>query len=257
MRVTHLIERAAGNDARLVARDGFLIMMFVMIAIFGIVLRTGLPAADAELTSRGVLPSATISSRLSDFFPVIVAYMAFYTGALLVGTIMGFVLLDEKDENTIEAMLVSPVPLRWYLLHRAASPALLAFVIVVIFFLFIDQALVPLWQLLLLSAGASLTAPIATLFYATFAQNKVQGFAMAKFVGLAGWLIVLGWFVPEPFQWLFSIFPPFLISKAYWLALEGASLWWAVLIGGVLLESTAIAVLIRRFRSTVYRQAGR
>jgi len=253
MQMTQLARRAGMNDIKLVARDGFLIMMLVMVGVFGLVLHFGLPWADGYLAANGVLPSATISSRLADYFPPIVAYMAFYTGALMVGTIIGFVLLGEKDENTLQAMLVSPVPLNWFVLYRAAGPALLAFFIIAAFFLFISQASVPLWQVLLLSGGASLTAPIITLFFATFAENKVQGFAMAKFVGLAGWIIVAGWFVPEPFQWLLGVFPPFLISKAYWLALEGNGMWWVALAGGVMLEMVAIRVLMYRFSKSVYR----
>jgi len=248
----HLVRRAGLNDARLVARDGFLVMMLGMVVVFGLVLRFGLPWMDGQLAAVGVLPSASTSSRLSDYYAPIVAYMAFYTGALMVGTIIGFVLLDEKDERTLEAVMVSPVPLNWFVLYRAVAPAALAFVIVTAFFLFISQELVPLWQLLLLCVGASLTAPIITLFFATFAENKVQGFAMAKFVGLAGWVIILGWFVPEPLQWLMGLFPPFLVSKAYWMALEGSSFWWAVLALGVVLEMAAILVLMRRFRLSVY-----
>ena len=248
----HLVRRAGLNDARLVARDGFLVMMLGMVVVFGLVLRFGLPWMDGQLAAVGVLPSASTSSRLSDYYAPIVAYMAFYTGALMVGTIIGFVLLDEKDERTLEAVMVSPVPLNWFVLYRAVAPAALAFVIVTAFFLFISQELVPLWQLLLLCVGASLTAPIITLFFATFAENKVQGFAMAKFVGLAGWVIILGWFVPEPLQWLMGLFPPFLVSKAYWMALEGSSFWWTVLALGVVLEMAAILVLMRRFRLSVY-----
>jgi len=242
-----LVRRAGLNDIKLVARDGFLVMMLSMVVVFGLVLRFGLPWMDGQLAAVGVLPSATIPSRLSDYYAPIVAYMAFYTGALMIGTIIGFVLLDEKDERTIEAMMVTPVPLSWFVLYRAVVPALIAYVVVAAFFLFINQALVPLWQLLLLCVGASLTAPIITLFFATFAENKVQGFAMAKFVGLAGWVILLGWFVPEPLQWLMGLFPPFLVSKAYWMALDGSPMWWMVLVVGIALEMVAILVLIRRF----------
>jgi fluoroquinolone transport system permease protein len=117
----------------------------------------------------------------------------------------------------------------------------------------IDQAVIPLGQLLLIAAGAALTAPIGSLFYVILAENKVQGFALAKFVGIVGWLILLGWFVPEPWQWLFGLFPPFLISKAYWMAFEGRAWWWVALLAGVVLQAGVIAVLVQRFHRVVYR----
>ncbi len=46
------------------ARDGFLIMMLVMVGVFGLVLRFGLPWVDGYLAANGVLPSATIAGSL-------------------------------------------------------------------------------------------------------------------------------------------------------------------------------------------------
>ncbi len=200
-----------------------------------------------------MLPSETLTSTLADFYPMIVAWIVIFTGALLAGTIFGFMLLDEKEDNTIKAMLVTPVSFHQYVLYRVGGPTVLAFFIVAGMMLFIDQALVPLWQLLLIAAGASLSAPIAALFYATFAENKVQGFAVSKFAGIAGWLIILGWFVAEPLQWLFGLFPPFLISKAYWMALEGQGLWWAVLLGGIVLQAGLLFLMMQRFNKVAYR----
>ena len=150
-------------------------------------------------------------------------------------------------------MLVTPVSFHQYVLYRVAGPTVLAFFIVAGMMLFIDQAMVSLWQLLLIAAGASLTAPIAALFYATFAENKVQGFAVSKFVGVVGWLIILGWFVAEPLQWLFGLFPPFLISKAYWMALEGQGLWWVALLGGMVLQAALLFLMMQRFKKVAYR----
>jgi len=113
--------------------------------------------------------------------------------------------------------------------------------------------LIPFGHLLLIAAGAALAGPIASLFYAIFAENKVQGFAMAKFVGIAGWVILVGWFVAEPWQWLFGLFPPFLISKAYWMVLDGDGLWWVSLLAGIVLQAGLIALLIRRFTRVAYR----
>jgi fluoroquinolone transport system permease protein len=170
-----------------------------------------------------------------------------------VGTIVGFMLLDEKDHNTLKAMLVTPVRFQQYVLYRVGLPSVLAFVIVLVMVLGINQALVPLWQLILIAAGAALLAPITTLFFAITAENKVQGFAYAKFTGIAGWIIMGGWFIPQPWQWLLGIFPPFWISKAYWMAFAGESLWWLVLIVGVFLQIGLIYWLAQRFNKVVYR----
>ena len=252
MQLTQLVQKLGRNDARVIGRDRFLLFMFLFVFYIAAVLRFGLPWANTYLAEQGVLPSETVAMSLADLYPMIMAWLVIFTGALLAGTIFGFVLLDEKDDNTIKAILVTPVPLPRYVMYRVAGPALLGFMIILIEMALIKQALVPLGPLLLIAAGGSLVAPIAALFYATFAENKVQGFAVSKFAGLAGWTIILGWFLPEPWQWLCGLFPPFLISKAYWMAFDGDSLWGVALGAGIVLQAGLVWLLVRRFNKVAY-----
>ena len=253
MLMTQLVAKLGRNDARLIGRDSFLIFMFAFVVIIATVLRYGLPWMNTYLAETAVMPGATIPISLADVYPMLVAYMGIYTSALLVGTVFGFVLLDEKDQNTLMAMLVTPVPLNQYVLYRVGLPAILAFFTIVFTVLFINQALLPLWQMLLIAAGGALTAPIIALFFATVAENKVQGFAYSKFGGISGWAFLIGWFIPEPWQWLIGLFPPFWIGKAYWMALAGNGYWWAALIAGIVLQIGLIHWLIQRFHRVVYR----
>ncbi|MEM7538422.1 MAG: hypothetical protein AAF639_40010 [Chloroflexota bacterium] len=248
-----LMGQLAKNDLKLIWRDRFLVFMVSFIVYIAIALRYILPWLNSYLAEAGLLPNATIPQSLIDFYPLIIAYFAIFDGALISGTVFGFALLDEKDDDTIKAMLVTPVPFHQYMIYRVIVPIIMAFVVVLLMLLVIGQSLIPLWQLVLISAGASLTAPIISLFYGIFAANKVQGFAMAKFVGVAGWAIPIGWFIAGPLQWLFGLFPPFLISKAYWMILAGDSLWWVVLTVGVVLQIGMIGVFIRWFHQVAYR----
>lgn len=252
MQMTQLVRNLGRSDIKLIRRDSFLIFMFCFVVIIAAVLRYGLPWMNIYLMENGVLPNETVAISLADVYPMLIAFMGFYTGSLLVGSVFGFILLDEKDQNTIKAMLVTPVSAQQYALYRVGLPAILAFFIILGMVLFINQALLPLWQLILLSAGGALTAPIISLFYATFAANKVQGFAYSKFGGISGWTIMIGWFVPEPFQWLIGIFPPWWISKAYWLALAGNTWWWVALIIGIILQLGLIKLLLQQFNKVVY-----
>lgn len=241
------------NDAKLIWRDRFLLFMFGFIFYIALALRFGLPWLDSYLAINGLLPNEGWPMRFADFYPLLISYMAVFQGPLIAGTIFGFALLDEKDDDTIKAMLVTPVPFSRYLMYRIGVPIILAFFSVIIMVLLIGQALIPFWQLILISIGASLTAPIATLFYGIFSENKVQGFAMAKFVGIAGWAILLGWFVDEPLQWLFGLFPPFWITKAYWMAYYGNNLWWLALTVGLITQAGLIYLLVQRFNQVAYR----
>ncbi len=253
MQMTELIPKLGRSDAKVIGRDRFPLFMLLFAVYLAVVLRYALPWVNNYLAENGVLPNETISQSLSDYYPMIIAFLVFFTGALIVGSVFGFVLLDEKDDNTIKAMLVTPIPLNQYVLYRVGLPSIFGLLIIVGMGLFIGQALVPLWQLILLSTGAALTAPIASLFLGVFAENKLQGFAYSKFTGIGGWFILLGWFFAEPWQWLFGVFPPFWIAKAYWLALEGDGLWWVALIVGGVLQVGMISWLMKRFNVVAYR----
>ncbi len=253
MPLTQLLLKFGRNDAKLIWRDRFLLFMFGFIFYLVLALRFGLPWLDGYLATNGILPSETTPLRFSDFYLLIVTYITVFQGTLIAGTIFGFALLDEKDDDTIKAMLVTPVPFSRYIMYRIAVPMALAFITVMMMILMIDQVLLPFWQLLLISFGASFTAPIATLFYGVFAENKIQGFAMAKFVGLGGLTILIGWFVDEPMQWLFGLFPPYWITKSYWMAYHGQTLWWLALIVGIILQSGLIYLLVLRFNKVAYR----
>lgn len=253
MHVTHLVSRLGRNDAKLIGRDRMLLVLLAFVVYISAVLRYGLPWANTYLAEHGILPGENVAHPLADYYPLIVAFLAFYSGAQIMGTIMGFVFLDEKDDNSLQALLVTPLPFHSYMGYRIGLTTVVSLFIIAAMVLFINQALIPIWQLFLISAGAALTAPILMLFFAITAENKVQGFAMGKFVGIGGWVILGGWFVAEPVQWLFGLFPPFWVSKAYWMILEGRSLWWLALLIGILSQAILIAWLMRRFKRVAYR----
>ncbi|MGB1253219.1 MAG: hypothetical protein ACPG8W_21585 [Candidatus Promineifilaceae bacterium] len=253
MEMTQLVRKLGRNDLKLIGRDSFLMMMFIFVIIIAIACRFALPALNDYFIANEILPNAAVNQSLADFYPLIIAFMVIFNGATITGAIFGFSLLDEKDDNTIKAMLVTPVPMSHYLMYRVAVPTILAGFIVVLEVLFVNQALIPLWQLILISAGAALASPIAVLFYGISAENKVQGFAYAKFVSIAGWIILGGWFVPEPMQWLFGLFPPFWISKAYWMAYDGATFWWVALLVGIIYQLVVLKWLMGWFTKVAHR----
>lgn len=253
MHITQIAQQLGRNDLKIIARDRFMLGMLGFVVYIGVALRYLLPWLNTYLAEKQIMPGKSITMTLADTYPLWIGYFAIFQGALMAGVIFGFLLLDEKDQGTIQAMLVTPVPLTNYLVYRITVPAIIGFFIVIALVYGIGQALLPWWQLLPLAAGASLTASIGTLFFPAVAENKVQGFAMTKFTGIIGWVILGGWFVSEPWQWLLGLFPPFWVCKAYWMALEGRSLWWLALLVGIITQLAVIYVLVRHFQHKAYR----
>lgn len=235
------------NDVRLIARDKLLATLSVVVLLMGVGMRHALPAIDSALAEASVMPSEGSALRFSDTFPAFVVFVVLWQGANIPGIVFGFVLLGEKEDNTLEAMRVTPLSLPRYASYRVGVSAVLAFAIILYLSVSTGHSQVAVHRLLPLAAGASLAAPLSALAYASFADNKIQGLAYTKFGGLAGLVILIGYFVPSPWQWLLGVFPPFLVAKAYWMALDGQGAWWAPLLLSIGLQLALIRGLLRRF----------
>lgn len=251
MRLTTAFPHLSRNDARLIVRDRFLLTMTVYILALTAGLRIGLPLLEGVPAVQDIMPLP-----LQSLYPLFVAFIAVFNGALLGGTLSGFVLLDEREDGTMTALLVTPLSSSAYLSYRAATPAIVAFVVLTLQLALLN-GLAPLawWQLIIVAAGGSITASLTALFFAAFAENKIQGFALIKFTGIGGFIVAASWFVAEPLQYLFGLFPPFWLSKAYWMMLEHDARWWAVLLIGLTLHAVFLAGLMRRFKRDLHRTA--
>lgn len=245
--LTKVLRTMARNDVRLIGRDSFLTGMIVMVLATAVILRFFLPWLENTLAQQ---PELGIG--VADYYPMVISYLVFL-GSILSGVVVGFILLDERDDNTLKALLVTPLPLPYYIAYRVVVPMALAFVVGVLDILIVNQSVIPVWQLVPIVAVGALTAPAATLFFGGFAENKVQGFALVKILGAIGMLLVAAWFVPEPLQFLFGLFPPYWVAKAYWLAYAGNPNWLLALVLGFGLMLGLIALLTRRFRAMAYR----
>ncbi len=245
MNYLRVITALGRNDGRMVGRDSFLTGLLLYIIAIAAVLRFGLPALQTMILEAGW------GWSLADYYPALVAFMALFEGPMLAGTIIGFMLLDERDQHTLPALMVTPLPLRSYLIYRITIATLAAFVLILAIFWLLGVALIPAPQLLLVAAIGALSGPIMGLALAAFAENKVQGFAMLKIINVFGMALLAAWFVAAPLQYLFGIIPLYWVFKAYWLALAGNGRWIIWLIPGLLGSLALLAWLMQRFQRAV------
>ncbi|MEO0560966.1 MAG: hypothetical protein AAF125_02560 [Chloroflexota bacterium] len=237
------------NDAKLITRDSFLLTMTGYLVFIAVVFRYLTP----YITTR--LLEGEAAFDLVPYYPLIIAYIAVFNGAMLGGMIAGFLLLGEREDGTMRAMLVTPIAVPTYLLYRVLLPMAFGFALIFVeMVILLNLAPMPLWQVALIALGGAFMGPIAALFFGSFAENKVQGFALMKIVGVLGFLILGAWFVAPPLEYLFGLFPPYWVSKAYWLALEGNPWWLGSLALGVVTQLGLIRLLMIRFRQVIYSE---
>jgi fluoroquinolone transport system permease protein len=227
------------TDARQLNREPFLRFMLLYPLVLAVFARWVLPFAVDGLAHL---------IDLSPYLPIVGALFSILVTPILNGLAAGFLLLDEKDAGTLLAIRVTPFSASRYLLYRMLAPVIISLAAAPVLTAAMDL-FHPAWlDLLLLSLAGALLAPLIALLLALVANNKVQGFALAKGMGLLVMLPVASWFVGEPWQWLFGLVPTFWPVKAFWLMLAGEPWLWAWAIGMLYLGGV-VYWLYRLFRA--------
>jgi fluoroquinolone transport system permease protein len=172
----------------------------------------------------------------------------------LVGTVVGFLLLDQRDDQTLPALLVTPMSLGDYLVYRLTVPTLLAVPLATLAYAI--AALVPI-SAAQVCASALTAAPLAVLyavFIGSVAANKVQGLALVKGVGILWVPAVLAWFAPWPWHELAGVVPHYWPLKVFWEFDAGRPLsGWVHAALGVAVQGAWIAVFARRLARVTRR----
>ncbi len=225
-------------DLRNIRRDPLLRWVVLAPWLFALLLRVGLPWLTAQLQTHAQFD-------LRPYHPLILSNF-FMLAPSISGMIVGFLLLDERDEGTLTSYAVSPLALRGYLLYRLLLPTFLGFVMTLLAYPLLQAPPIPWSAVIAISAVSAFTAPYLALFLAAFAPDKVAGLALTKLNNAILMLPVAAYFLPSRYQDLMGFIPVYWPMKAYWQAAQGAS-WLFYLPPGLLCYAVVIGFLLRRF----------
>lgn len=202
----------AGVDRRAIRRDSLLRLFVLFPFLIGLLMRWLIPTAQR-------LYGHVFS--LEPYYELIAAFFSLILMPGLAGTLIGLLLLDEKDEGTLMVLRVTPLSMGRYLAYRMAVP--MAISVVSTYIVLGLLGIVPVLYVKLLPHAlvAALSAPIYALLLAAFAQNKVQGLALMKGMGVFYLAPLAAWFTPEPWQWLLGVMPTYWPVKAFWQMMAG------------------------------------
>lgn len=246
MKLAAVLRSLGPIDSLNVRRDAMLRWMIFLPIVITIAIRLLLPRIVVRLD--GWLPL-----DLQTLYAPLMGAIFFLIVPFLWGMLIGFLLLDQRDDGTLTALQITPLPMSHYLLYRLGMPALLSAVTTVVLFPFAGLAMLsPLPLLVLALLGAPL-APLVALLLAAFAENKVQGLAMSKASGLLMLPALAAYFLPAPWRWLAAVAPTFWTAEAFWQALQNGSLFWIYVVGGALYQLLLIVYLGRRFEHIMHR----
>ena len=242
---TAVIRSLGPIDARSVARDSMLRWLVVVPFFFALAFRWGVPALHAWLAER-------YGFDLAPYYPLLTSFLVLMVPTML-GAVVGFLLLDNRDDRTLTALQVTPLTVEGYLAYRIAVPMALSIPVMMASIAIADLVTMGVPAAFAASVQAAPAAPLYALFVAAFASNKVQGFALLKGVGVLTWPPVFAWFITSPWQVAIGIDPLYCPLKVFWMLEAGEPGAWLYFLAGLLYQGLLILVLIRRFRTVIAR----
>lgn len=242
---TAVIRTLGPIDAKSVARDSMLRWLVGTPIVFALVFRWGVPVLHAWLGER-------YGFDLAPYYPLLTSFLVLMVPTLL-GAVVGFLLLDQRDDRTLTALQVTPLTVEGYLAYRIAVPMLVSIPVMMASIAIADLVTMGVGAAFAASVQAAPAAPLYALFVAAFASNKVQGFALLKGVGVLTWPPVFAWFVTSPWQVAIGIDPLYWPLKLFWMLEAGEPGVWLYWIAGLAYQGLLVAVLVRRFKAVISR----
>ncbi|MQA86307.1 MAG: ABC transporter permease [Streptosporangiales bacterium] len=227
------------HDLRTIRRDSLMIVVLVGPFLYAAAMWL-VPALTDFAATRWDFDLVPYYSLIITPFPIL-------GPPLLLGALLGFQLLDDKDQNTLTALRVTPVPPAVYPAYRAVSTIVLTTVTVVA-----ALALTGLASAEVVAKSAAvglvggLVAVICGLLMAAFPRNKVEGIAIMRVIGLVMAVppLLPFFFLDSPWQLAFGIIPPYWPARAFWSAMDGGA-FWPYILGGLAYNSALALVLLR------------
>ncbi len=229
------------NDIRGTYRDPLL----VMIVVAPVIWTTGVAFLTPLFTE---MLDRRYDFDLVPYYPLILTAFLLLTSIIIVGGLGSFLVLDEVDAGTLAALRVTPVPLRDFFGYRAATVIAVTTVYVIATTFFsglLEPGMVP--ALIPIGLLSGLSAVVCLLLIVAVANNKIQGLAMMRALGmLIAGLPCLPWFIDSAWNLAFGVLPPYWAAKAFWVACDHGT-WWPYVAGGVVYNLAVGWLLLRRF----------
>ncbi|MBO8138705.1 MAG: hypothetical protein H0Z40_11365 [Desulfotomaculum sp.] len=167
--------------------------------------------------------------------------------------VFGLLVLDERDDQVIMALRISPVPIKKYIGYRVV----LAFALNIAYIL----AFIPLSgltarsitiQVLPAAVLAGLFSIIVLSLMGAFASNKVKGLALMKAMGILMLGPLAAYFIESKWQILLGVLPSYWPAKAFWLMYEGQP-YLLYLLAGFIYKILLLYWLYRKFQIKLAR----
>jgi hypothetical protein len=179
------------KDARVVLRDSLLVFLPVYAIVLALVSRLGVGFVPVEGLAVYVAPSIVVF------------------GAILLGTMLGFALIEEREQGTWLLLRVLPVSQRLLLFYLVVSAGIFSAAVSLVAAAVYGYPIRDWTAFSAMTVAGSLLAPVIMLLLASVASNKVEGLAVSKLLSAVLMLPALVFVLPMPWQAALFWLPPY------------------------------------------------
>ena len=235
------IAALAYNDFKNVFREPLLLYIMVLPILLSVGVRWMIPWLTLRIAD---------DIDLKAFYPLIAGFFVLLSPILL-GMVAGFLLLDERDDNTLVVLSVTPIGRTGYLTYRVTASTLISFLYAFIIIPIIGLTQMPILHLFPIALVGALSTPMVALLLGTFAGNKVEGIALSKGLGILMLAPFAGYFLTTKWRVLAGVVPFYWPVHAYIAAAKGLYIFWIYVVLGLIVHLFYLRLLLKRFLNRV------
>ncbi len=231
------------GDLKNITRDKMLFFILLSPLLMAVGFKIIIPVGEDILGEK-------FAFSLTPHYPFIIAFILMLI-PLTLGTLIGFMILEERDQGILSYLSVTPLSRIKYLVYKLFSIILLSILGSVFALCFLQLLEIKFLSLLPVFFLAALEAPMMALVIGAFADNKVEGFALAKGSGLFFFAPLIGYMLETNWRYLAGVFPTFWIGEVVTTVYSNFSFYLFKLGIGFVVHLLFIYLLVNRFKTRV------
>ncbi len=128
---------------------------------------------------------------------------------MMFGFVIGFLIMDERDENLLTVLRVMPISRNTYLIYRMLFISILSLIYILLFPLLTGLIDIGFIDYLPIGVLLAFLTPVLGLVANIVATNKVQAFAVFKTLGGVFYIPLFAFFINNDLKYILGIIPNF------------------------------------------------
>jgi len=204
-----MIGAFVSSEVKKWTRDPFMVFMLIYPLLFALV-------------GRYLIPYVAESSdfMLEAFSDIVLVALLLFCPAIY-GAVVGFSILDDRDDNILISVQVTPLDVHQFLSVRLVLASFMTFATCLFIIWFTGLVTMTTAEAATISLMIALGTPVVGFLINSLSSNKVEGFAIMKGFGTASLFPLVGLFFFDVKELLFSVVPGFWPAKMIGIIFRG------------------------------------